>query len=57
MKVDLTTYLAAENGITLKCLPESNIELSLLKGFGKHGRITCEDGELRIYWDFKKEQQ
>jgi len=52
MKVSLTTYLAPGNGATLKLLPETEVELELLKGFGKHGSVEFEDNELRIYYIF-----
>jgi len=57
MKVSLTTYLAAQNGITLKVLPDTEIELELLKGFGLHGQVAFEDGELRISFRFEDKEK
>lgn len=54
MKVDLHTFLSAQNGITLVCIPETQVEMALIKGFGLHGTVKCEDGQLRIQWDFKE---
>jgi len=54
MKVSLTTFMHASNGITLTVHPETEVEKSLVKGFGAHGKIVCEDAELRIYWRFEK---
>lgn len=57
MKTDLHIFLAAENGVTLVCLPETPIETELLKGFGRHGVVKYDDGQLRIVWDFKKAEK
>lgn len=57
MKVDLHAFLSAANGITLVCLPETQIESALIKGFGLHGKVSCADGQLRITWDFHEAEK
>jgi hypothetical protein len=57
MKVELTTFLSAANGITLVCLPETQIESDLIKGFGRHGQVRCGDGKLKIEWDFREKAE
>lgn len=57
MKVQLTSYLASDLGLTIYLLPETDIELELLKGFGRHGaKPYCQDGQLRIEWKFEGKQ-
>ena len=53
MKVELTTYLEP-NGLTLKVIPETPAEKDLLRGFGKHGKLSVTDGELWIEWFLEK---
>ena len=54
MKVELVTFVAKENGISIQLLPENDIERQLLIGFGKHGTLYFQDRSLRIDWDFKE---
>ena len=58
MKIELVTYMASENGITIRLLPDNDVEYELLKGFGRHAeKCVFEDGELRIAWRFKQAER
>ena len=57
MKIKLTTFLAAQCGISLKLLPENDIERELLMGFARHCEVGFQDGELRLNWDFKEKEK
>jgi hypothetical protein len=55
MKIELVTFLARENGLTLRLVPDNEIERELLKGFVAHGKLEFADGHMRIEWSLRAE--
>lgn len=39
MKVELQSYTHASNGVSLKLIPETNVEEELLRGLWRHGEL------------------
>ena len=48
MKVALMIYLDEQNGLTLSCTGETEVEKTLLKGFGRFGKLCFRDDRLLI---------
>ena len=61
MKVELVTYLAKSNGLSLFVVPETEAERVLLQGLWKHGTlakcngIADDSGEgFAVHWEMGK---
>jgi len=65
MKVKLTSYAHADNGISLQIIPETDAEDAILRGFWRHGNLNtghpCGEGVsatgFYIGYKFKEEKE
>lgn len=48
MRIELFDYVDAENGMTLRLVPENDIDHALLRVFGRHGRLVKHTKGLDI---------
>lgn len=50
MKLELITFCARSNGVSLKVIPETPVEESLIRGLWRHGELTVGYGGHCIDW-------